>query len=164
MTMVYKIAIKDKRFDIEIDEISNGTARVNVNGKTYDVTIENYEEIGADCAPPRQLMVQSIAQTPASAVKPKASILRSAPRAAADPQPVARMSQSPGTIMAPIPGRIISITVQAGDTVKAGQTLATMEAMKMENNIVSNMAGTVKEIHVQKGSEVATGDVIMVIE
>jgi biotin carboxyl carrier protein len=68
-----------------------------------------------------------------------------------------------GAVLAPIPGRILDIKVQVGEAVQAGQTVATMEAMKMENNIVSNIDGTVQEIRVQKDSEVATGDVLMVV-
>jgi biotin carboxyl carrier protein len=66
-------------------------------------------------------------------------------------------------VLAPIPGQILDIKIRVGETVQAGQTVATMEAMKMENNIVSNIDGTVQEIRVQKDSEVATGDVIMVV-
>ncbi len=55
------------------------------------------------------------------------------------------------------------VKVNVGDQVKAGQTVAVMEAMKMENEVISTVAGTVKDIRVQKGSELATGDVIMII-
>jgi biotin carboxyl carrier protein len=66
-------------------------------------------------------------------------------------------------VVAPIPGLILDIKVAAGDSVSAGQVVAVMEAMKMENNLVSNVSGTVQEIRVQKGAEVSTGDVIMLI-
>jgi biotin carboxyl carrier protein len=68
-----------------------------------------------------------------------------------------------GEIVAPIPGRIMDIKVKVGDSVTTGQTVATMEAMKMENNIVSTMDGVVQEVRVQKDSEVATDQVIMII-
>jgi biotin carboxyl carrier protein len=66
-------------------------------------------------------------------------------------------------VAAPIPGLIVKINVAVGDSVTAGQTVAIMEAMKMENNLTCAVSGTVQEIRVQKGSEVATGDVIMII-
>jgi biotin carboxyl carrier protein len=68
-----------------------------------------------------------------------------------------------GEIIAPIPGRIMDVKVKFGDPVTKGQTVATMEAMKMENNIISTIDGVVQEIRVQKDSEVATGEVIMII-
>ncbi|WP_373499781.1 biotin/lipoyl-containing protein, partial [Desulfococcus sp.] len=85
-----------------------------------------------------------------------------APKAAvAAPRPVSAVGT--GTVAAPIPGLILKINVAVGDTVTAGQTVAIMEAMKMENNLTCAVSGVVQEIRVQKGSEVATGDVIMII-
>ena len=63
--------------------------------------------------------------------------------------------------MAPIPGLIVEIKVHLGDKVQAGQSVAVMEAMKMENDLTSHVSGVVEEILVQKGTEVATGDVIL---
>lgn len=68
-----------------------------------------------------------------------------------------------GVVTAPIPGIVISLNVQPGDVVAAGQVLAVMEAMKMENNILCPKDGQVKEIRVSPGKEVATGEVLMVI-
>jgi len=59
-----------------------------------------------------------------------------------------------------IMGQVMSV----GKQVSAGQTVAIMEAMKMENNIASNIDGTVREIVAPKGAEVANGDLIMIIE
>lgn len=67
------------------------------------------------------------------------------------------------SVAAPIPGIILDITVQVGDKVETGQTVAVIEAMKMENNLVSNAGGIVREIRVQKGAHVKTGDLIMII-
>jgi biotin carboxyl carrier protein len=80
--------------------------------------------------------------------------------------PAADMSPNPkgGAVVAPIPGLILQIKVKVGDAVSAGQVVAIMEAMKMENNISSNIAGTVSAIRAGEGSQVNTGDVIMVIE
>jgi biotin carboxyl carrier protein len=64
---------------------------------------------------------------------------------------------------APIPGLILDIKVTVGESVVAGQSVATIEAMKMENSLTSTVSGTVKEIRVQKGAQVATGDVVMII-
>ena len=62
-----------------------------------------------------------------------------------------------GTITAPIPGLIVDILVSVGDMVKAGQVVVVMEAMKMENPLITTIDGQVKEICLQKGAQVATG-------
>jgi len=67
------------------------------------------------------------------------------------------------TIIAPIPGLITALKVEVGDWVDAGRTVVVIEAMKMENNLVTHCAGIVKTIHVQKGSQVNTGDPILTI-
>ena len=68
------------------------------------------------------------------------------------------------TVNAPLPGRVIDIKVKVGDEVKAGQEVAVLEAMKMENNIDAERGGVVKSIHVQKGATVMEGDLLIVIE
>ena len=161
--MIYKIAIKDQQFEVEIGEISDGCARVTVNGSDYDVTIDNYDEVNAGMRPMQPLNIQPVAPAAAPVAPQRPRTQAPAPPAPSAPAREKPAGQSPGSIVAPIPGRIMSIKVQVGDAVKVGQTLATMEAMKMENNIVSTSDGVVKEIQVQQGSEVATGDVIMVI-
>ena len=66
-----------------------------------------------------------------------------------------------GMVRAPIPGLILEVSVRVGEKVQQGQVVAVMEAMKMENNLTAHRSGEVKEILVQKGSEVATGDSIL---
>ncbi len=144
--MKYNIAIGEKTFETEIGEIDNGLAKITVNGETYDVMIENFAEVSGTAEP---------APSPAP-VAPSPTFSRPVPSA----PPITVGS---GSVTAPIPGLILDIKVKVGDQVSAGQTVATMEAMKMENAVISNAAGTVRDILVQKGSEIATGDVIMVI-
>jgi len=67
-------------------------------------------------------------------------------------------------IVAPIPGKITSISVKPGQAVKAGQLILTLEAMKMQNEIFCDGAGTVKEILVSEGGKVATNQPMVVIE
>lgn len=178
--MKYKIAVNDQKFEVEIKDIKEGIAQVNVNGQPFDVLIENYEDIAAGSPPlspaPSGVAapVTAIAPTPAPSSKPaptppkvstpvtdriKAPTKPAAPAAAPAPQ----KAQTKGEIVAPIPGRIMDVKVKVGSQVVKGQTVATMEAMKMENNIATTMDGIVQEIRVQKDSEVATGEVIMII-
>ncbi len=130
--MIYKIDVENMNFEIEVGELTGGTAQVKVNGKPYKIIIENLDIVTAP--------------------------VQTSPPAAGTNAPAGA-----GSIMAPIPGLILDIIVKAGDRVEAGDTVAIMEAMKMENNLVTNAAGTVKEINVQKGEQVNTGDLIMII-
>lgn len=162
--MKYKIAIGNNKYEVEIGEINDGIAKINVNGELYEVIIENYAEVAQGTA---------LGQTNRRPAGPQATdpgrLPASAPAVAAAPKPAAPSpAQTPtpeesGAVLAPIPGLILDLKVEVGDPVTAGQTVATMEAMKMENNIVSNTEGVVQEIRVQKGSQVATGDVIMIV-
>jgi biotin carboxyl carrier protein len=65
------------------------------------------------------------------------------------------------TVTAPLPGVIISIDVKAGDVVKRGQSLLTLEAMKMKNAIRSTREGTIAEVHVANGDQVQHGQLLV---
>ena len=69
-----------------------------------------------------------------------------------------------GTVPAPLPGNINEVRFSAGQTVKAGDVVIILEAMKMENEIVAPKAGTLTKIHVQKGAVVNTGDPLFDVE
>ncbi len=159
--MKYNITIGNNKFDVEVDKIEDGHAQVNVNGESYDIMIEKFVEATAhEKAPKRESSPSAIPVTPKAPVSvpapepipPKATV------------PASTATEEDSIVKAPIPGLIMDIKVKVGDKVLAGQTVATMEAMKMENNLISNMDGTVKEIPAQKGMEVATGAIIMIIE
>jgi biotin carboxyl carrier protein len=66
-------------------------------------------------------------------------------------------------VTAPLPGRIVSFKVKQGDSVTMDQALFVMEALKMENVILSEEAGTIAEIYVKEGGDVETGDEVMEI-
>ena len=68
------------------------------------------------------------------------------------------------TVEAPLPGRVVEISVKVGDVVKRGQTIVVLEAMKMENNITTDYAGTVKQIIVNVGDAVAANAILAEIE
>ena len=72
------------------------------------------------------------------------------------------MAAGANTVTSPMPGTILSISVKAGDSVKAGQVLMILEAMKMENEIVAPEDGVVASVAVAQGANVNTGDVLVV--
>jgi len=118
--------------------------RVTVNGQSYDVAVE---EAGS---------VASFAQ-PAPAAQPVAApqpVVQAAAQAAA---PVAAPAGA-STVKAPMPGTVLSLKVSPGQSVKRGDVLLILEAMKMENEISAPTDGVVAAIRVQAGSTVNTGD------
>ena len=154
--MKYKIAVGEKKFEVEIGVIKDGLAQVTVNDETYEVNIENFAEVTGGGA------IKKSSPMPVPS-RPKAS----APPDASPPQesvPVSPPTAGSGVITAPISGRIIEVKVKVGDTISAGQEMLVLEAMKMENSISSDVSGKIREIRVQTGDQVSTGDVLMVIE
>ncbi|MBS1197927.1 MAG: gcdC [Proteobacteria bacterium] len=139
--MNYSINIHQKQYEVEVDVVSGGVAYVIVNGEPYEVYFEKQGEAQ---------VVTSATKSVAVPTKPKASAISVATAA--------------HHIIAPIPGLILDISVKEGDAVKPGQVVVVIDAMKMENKIVATEHGTVRQIHVDKGAQVGTGHVIMVIE
>jgi len=125
--------------------------RINVNGNTYEVEVE---EIGGASAP----VIKPTISVAAPVITPVSS-----PAPAATPKANAPTPAGAEVISAPMPGKIVSIKVQAGQSVKAGDLILTLEAMKMENEIFCGEAGTIKEVRCSEGAAVNPGDVLVVI-
>ena len=121
--------------------------KVTLNGKTYEVEVEEGKAILLD-------EYEAYAPAPAAPAAPVAA----APAAAA---PAATAAGE--TVEAPMPGAILRVEVTQGQAVKAGDLLVVLEAMKMENEILSPRDGTVAQIVVQKGSTVETGSPLIVL-
>jgi glutaconyl-CoA/methylmalonyl-CoA decarboxylase subunit gamma len=152
--MKYNIAIKEQRFEVEVGEISQGMARVNVNGIDYDVRIDHQPDAGVSVTMPSSPAIPQ--RAPAVTVAPQRTI--------ESPPPAPENLSGNNFLKAPMPGLILDVKVKVGDRVTAGQTVIIMEAMKMENSINAKINGTVKEIHVQKGAQVMTGHLLLVVE
>ncbi|MDD6219477.1 MAG: biotin/lipoyl-binding protein [Clostridia bacterium] len=125
---------------------------VTLNGKNYEVEVEETEAV-------------IVGVTDAAPAVPAAPIAAPSPAPAAAPSaPAAPASAADGTkVLSPMPGNILAVNVSVGAAVKAGDVLLVLEAMKMENDIVAPCDGTVKQILVQKGSTVATDDLLAVV-
>lgn len=148
--MKYHLTINDTPYEVDIGEDEGEQLAVRVNGEPYRVVLQNPADLTGRTT---QTSMSAGESSPAAAtVKP----------VKAPPAPVRAVAGS-GSVLAPIPGLILDIKVTVGESVVAGQSVATIEAMKMENSLTSTVSGTVKEIRVQKGAQVATGDVIMII-
>jgi biotin carboxyl carrier protein len=155
--MKYQLEINQKNFDVTIQSVSGNMAHVLVNGQSYDVRIG--KSTGAPATP---VVMAAPAVTAAPSVVADTVPAVSTPAPKPEPRPPAGPVEGE-PILAPIPGLILDVKVKVGNAVDAGQTVAIIEAMKMENSLVSHVSGTVQDIRVQKGSEVSTGDVIMIV-
>ena len=110
--------------------------KVNVNGTSYEIEIELMSETDAKAA-------QTVAPAPAAA-----------PVAAGEGEKVA----------SPMPGTILDVKVNVGDSVKKGQVLFILEAMKMENEIMAGVDGVITSVGVTKGAAVQSGDMLCTIK
>ena len=141
----YKYTINGNKYDVAINEVNDTTAKVTVNGEEYTVEWEKPVEEKP------VVKVQPVAAKPTAAKAPAA-------------QPAAAAAVSGHAIKTPLPGVIIDVKVNVGDTVAKGQTVVVLEAMKMENNINADRDGKVTAIQVAKGDTVADGAVLIVLE
>lgn len=143
----YELLINDKKYEVEVKDFAVTTATVVVNGKSTTVQIE-YPE-GAEMP----IIIPKVGK--------KAAPVTAA--AAAAPVAAAPAAASGSAILAPMPGLILKLMVRVGDTVKVGQKVAVMEAMKMENDINSTMAGKVLEVSVSEGDNVQEKQALIAI-
>ncbi|MBQ6934930.1 MAG: biotin/lipoyl-binding protein [Clostridia bacterium] len=132
---------------------------VTLNGKNYEVEVTETDAIVTGITEvPVMVAAAPVAAapvaTPAEAPKAEDAPVQSAPAA-----PTANGTQ----VKAPMPGSILAVKASVGQSVKAGDVLVVLEAMKMENDITAPCDGTVKEIVVTKGTTVNTDDVLVVI-
>lgn len=117
--------------------------KVNVNGTNYEIAIELIDA---------NAKVEEIKTAPAQA--PTAPAPQAAPAATAG---------AGETVNAPMPGNILAINVNVGDTVSEGQVLMVLEAMKMENEIMAPISGKITSIGVTTGAVVESGAVLCTI-
>ena len=122
---------------------------IKVNGKAYEVEVEEVSGASTASAP-------VMASTAAPAAPVRVPVQAAAPSNDAAPA-------GSTEIKAPMPGTILSVAVSKGDTVKEGDVLCVLEAMKMENEIKSTTSGTVVAVGVAKGATVNSGDLIAAI-
>ena len=146
----YNLKINDNEYKVQLDKLDHLSkqARVIVNGTEYIVEVE-----GVKPQPTKkpQVAAATYSAAPAAAAPAPAAV---APKAAV---------AGGAKITSPLPGTVLAINVAVGDSVTAGQTVAVLEAMKMENNIAADKAGVVKEICVNKGANVQEGEPLIIL-
>ena len=138
----YKYKINGNVYKVTIGDIDDNIAHVEVNGTPYKVEME---------------------KKPKEAVKPVVRPVTPAPAPAPVARPAAASSGKSG-VKSPLPGVILDVKVNVGDTVQKGQTVIILEAMKMENNINADRHGKVTAVNVSKGESVLEGTDLVIIE
>ena len=156
----YNFKINGKDYAVTIGEADGRTLPVNVNGADYQVELENAPQAAPVAAMPGP------GRTPDQVGSDAAKAGSDAAKVGSDAAPAAPAAKPAGAgekVNSPLPGVIIEVSVKEGQAVKAGQKLAVLEAMKMENEIPAPKDGTVTAIHVSKGDSVLEGAPIVSI-
>lgn len=131
---------------------------VTVNGERYEVEVERVD--GKSSSLSRKQMERGV-KTRVETEPAVSAAPVSAPAAAA---PAASNAGGGSAVISPMPGVILDIKVKEGDSISEGQVVVILEAMKMENEIVSEFTGTVSAIRVKKGDTVDTDAVLVEIK
>lgn len=143
----FKFTIAGQPYDTTVNEIEPNVCEVTVNGTVFQVEIEKQE---------------TVKKKPVVAPRPAATATGAAVSAS---KPAAAPASAGTTVVkSPLPGSIVKVMVQAGQDIKKGDTLLTMESMKMENVIASEVTGKVKSVLVQPGQNVMQDDKLVEIE
>ncbi len=139
----FELFLNDKVYLVEVTRVSGDEALVIVNGVQYEVGISDLSRMDLP-----KMMTAAAPQSQAAPAQRQAEV---------------ETAGGLTTVKAPLPGLIIDVKVAVGDKVKAGDVILVIETMKMENNVVSPRAGTVKEIKVSKKQSVNEGVPLIVI-
>ncbi len=141
----YNYKIKGQDFNVKIENVEGDIATVEVNGIQFDVQLEK------PVVQPKPV-VRAVAAPVKTVEAPKAAV------------EAAQVAAGVTVVSAPLPGTINDIKVTVGQTVKKGDTLIVLEAMKMENNIDCERDGKIASVNVNKGDTVMEGSVLVTIE
>ncbi|HEY8390788.1 MAG TPA: biotin/lipoyl-containing protein [Clostridia bacterium] len=131
--------------------------KITVNGNTYEVAVEEMSATSTVSAP-----ASAVSAPVPTSVAPVNTAPVTAPAAPAPAAPVKNVPANGTPLKAPMPGTIVKIVAPTGTAVKKGDVVVVLEAMKMENDIVSPADGVVN-ISVNQGANVNSGDVIAII-
>lgn len=165
--------------------------KVSINGQTYTLQVDDIHHLSAITYKGKRYNVSATRQNPSLRVlvnaeefevkvnrkdaysfsaevdgkKHTVSLDTEGGRSAMNKKQVVHVKRSERhEITAPLPGKIVQVMVKPGDSVHVKQVVLSLEAMKMQNEILSPADGIVKEVKVNKGANVSTGDVLVIVE
>lgn len=143
----FKFSINGNQYEVDILNLEDNVAEIEVNGTSYQVEIE--KKVKTPTKTPKLVRTAVAPSTDVDTTQKKTS------------RPAE--SKGAGFIKSPLPGVILNIHVKEGDSVKVGDMLFTLEAMKMENSIKSDKDGKIVGIKVKQGDAVLEGDLLVEI-
>ncbi|MBE6324385.1 MAG: biotin/lipoyl-binding protein [Bacteroidales bacterium] len=149
----FKFKINGADYKCAVEEIEGGLTEVTVNGKKY--LVETEKPAAPAPAPKPAAAPAAPKAAPAPAPEPKPA-----------PAPAAKPAAAPAAgvqVKSPLPGSVIKVNVSVGQAVKKGDTLLTLESMKMENPILAEQDGTVAQVAVAAGQTVMQDDLLIVL-
>lgn len=145
----YKYKINGNKFSVKVGDLTDNKVHIEVNGVPYDVELDKIPTAS-------KTRVSQPVKSP-----------QKAPRTESGEKIIAKPAVASGkafTVVAPLPGTLMSYNVKVGDTVKAGDTVCVLEAMKMENDIHATQGGVVKQLIANVGDAIAQDGPIMILE
>lgn len=150
----YNFSINDNDYEVIIKEVTTEDLTAQVNGEDYVVKIKDIKDLA-----------KASSVSPFKPVAPVAGIGGGSPSVAsvAPASPKAEVDSVADAICSPMPGQIISIFVNSGDKVLAGQKVMVLEAMKMENTITADRKGVIQKIFVKEGDVVNQAQALLTI-
>ncbi len=143
----YKLQVNGKDVSVEVKNFSGAEAELELNGEVFQVQVQNITHTAA----PVKVEPSDSSGRNFSSTAPV-----SAPQYSAG-------ATSTGSVVAPIPGVVLSVYVEVGDTVRSGEPLLKMEAMKMENEVSASQSGRVNAVLAQAGDSVLQGQELVQI-
>ena len=149
----YKFKINGNEYNVDINSVEGNIANVTVNGANYEVEMDTPVS-----APVAAAAVKDSSASPQNDNQKSANNNQ-----AAVPAPASKPAGAGKAVTSPLPGVIIEVSVKEGQAVKAGQKVAVIEAMKMENEIQASADGTITAVLVNKGDSVLEGAEIVKI-
>jgi glutaconyl-CoA decarboxylase len=167
----YLVKVGGREYSVQVIPLDATRFKVIVEGFEIEVAVGSRQgQVGATPTP--TTVPKATTAAPAEVGRPSGSPAAPAtPTSAPQPQvpqqptrPAAAPVAPAGAVEAPIPGKVLKVLVNVGDTVSPGQLVATLESMKMEVQVFSSRGGRVREVRVRPGDFVNVGDPIIVLE
>ena len=152
----YRVSVDGVGYEVTLDSISAQGVAFLVEGQRYEVLVDPLIAFPSTSAPSPAAGVP--AAVTASVIPPKGPAATNRGSSASSPK-----VSSPGVI-APMPGIVVSVAVKEGESVRAGQVVAVIEAMKMETTIKANVEGIIDQIYVTNDDVIETGDLLIEIK
>lgn len=160
---LFEARVNGRPLELELEKHKLGTKTslvLKVTGKTYQVELENFSRIKPFTLKVNDIPFQAKLQDSIG----KTRLERPATPVLVKTEKRTISSVKEGVVVAPMAGKIISVKVKKGETVKDGDVVCVLEAMKMENEIFATKTGKISKVEVSEGNPVNEGDIIALIE